>query len=168
MSVLEVEIAEQDLHVGERVDGDAAAADLALGMGVVGIAAHQRRHVERDGQSRLPVLDQELEALVRLLGRTEAGELPHRPQAPPIPARVDATRERVLARKADLRVDVGGPIERIDGDAGERVEVDVVPELRFAVPLAPAIVGVCHALSLPRGSLFQGLDQAVGGRVGVE
>ena len=38
---------EQRLHVVERVDRDALAADLAQRLRVVGVVAHQRRHVER-------------------------------------------------------------------------------------------------------------------------
>ena len=48
--------------------------------GVVGVVAHQRRHVERRRQPGLPVVEQVAEALVGLLRRTEPGELAHRPQ----------------------------------------------------------------------------------------
>ena len=41
---------EQGLHVGRRVDRDPAVPDLAEALRVVGVAAHQRRHVERDRQ----------------------------------------------------------------------------------------------------------------------
>ena len=44
-------------------------ADFALRPRMIGVVAHQRREVERDRQSRLPVLEQELEALVRLAAR---------------------------------------------------------------------------------------------------
>ena len=77
--------------------GDAAATDLALGARVVGVEAHQRRHVERDRQAALAVLEQEPVSRVRLGGRSEPGELPHRPQPPAVHRRVHAPRERVLA-----------------------------------------------------------------------
>ena len=48
----------------------------------------------------LPALEQEPVALVRLGGRAESGELPHRPQAAPVHRGVDPARERVLARRA--------------------------------------------------------------------
>ena len=71
---------EQRLHVVERVDRDALAADLAQRSRVVGVVAHQRRHVEGGRQPGLAVVEQVAEALVGLLGGAEAGELAHRPQ----------------------------------------------------------------------------------------
>ena len=75
-----VDAVEEQLHVGERVDRDAALADLAARLRRVGVVPHQRRHVERHREAVLPVLEQEMIALVRLRGRAEAGELAHRPQ----------------------------------------------------------------------------------------
>ena len=43
---------EQRLHVVERVDRDPLAADLALGERVVGVVAHQARHVEGRREAR--------------------------------------------------------------------------------------------------------------------
>src|SRR6476619_1575862 len=43
------------------------------------------------------MLEQELVALIRVLRRTEAGELPHCPQLPAIPSRVHAAGVRVDA-----------------------------------------------------------------------
>ena len=57
------------LHVGERVDRDAFAADLALAHRVVAVVAHQRRHVEVGRQAGLPLRDQIFEALVGVLRR---------------------------------------------------------------------------------------------------
>ena len=91
--------------------------------GVIGVVAHQRRHVERRRQPRLAVLQQVVEALVGLLGRPEARELAHRPQPASIHRRVDAPRERVLARAADrrgVRWEVGLGVERPDGNARHR------------------------------------------------
>ena len=99
--VAEVDALEERLHVVERVDRDALAADLAEGARVVGVVAHQRRHVEGGGEARLAVVEQVAEALVGLLGGAEAGELAHRPQAPAVHRRVDAAGERILARLAD-------------------------------------------------------------------
>ena len=114
----EVDAAEQRLHVVERVDRHALAADLAERAHVVGVVAHQRRHVEGGAQARLAVVEQVAEALVGLLGGAEAGELAHRPQPAAVHARVDAAGERILAREADPlleRADVLGRVERSDG-----------------------------------------------------
>ena len=108
---------EERLHVRERVDRDALAADLAERPRVVGVVAHQRRHVEGRREARLPVLEQVAEALVRLLGRAEAGELAHRPELPAVHRRVDAARERIDTRVAEVAVvvdvDVLGRVERL-------------------------------------------------------
>ena len=58
---------------------DADLADLAERLGRVGVEAELRRQIERDRQAGLALLEEILEALVRLLGRAEAGVLPHRP-----------------------------------------------------------------------------------------
>ena len=100
------------LDVGEGVDGDALAADLAFGERVVGVVAHQRRHVEVGRQSGLALGDQVLEALVRVLGGAEAGDLAHRPQPAPIHRRVRSARERVLAGQADVGERRIGRVER--------------------------------------------------------
>ena len=129
---------EQRLHVVERVDRHALAADLALRARVVGVVAHQRRHVERRGEPGLPVVEQVAEALVGLLGGAEAGELPHRPQPAAVHRRVDAARERILAREADPlleRPDVLGRVERRDRLAAERGEQRVA--LRRCAGSAP-------------------------------
>ena len=73
---------------------------------MVGVVAHQRRHVERGREAGLAVVEQVAEALVGLLGRAEAGELAHRPQPPPVHRRVDAAGERVLAGVADVALGI--------------------------------------------------------------
>ena len=45
--------ASSSAHVGDRVDGDADLADLALGTRVVAVVAHLRRQVERARQPGL-------------------------------------------------------------------------------------------------------------------
>jgi len=122
----EVDAAEQRLEVVDRVDGDALAPDLAKRHRVIGVVAHQRRHVERRRQTGLAVVEQVVEALVGLLGRAEARELAEGPQAPAVHRRVDPARERILAGQADRRLEVRGEIsgrvERLDLLAGERGE----------------------------------------------
>ena len=81
---------EQRLHVGQARDGDAALPHLALGAGMVGVVAHQGGKVECDREAGLAPLQQELVALVGVLGRAEAGELPHGPEPAAIHRGVDA------------------------------------------------------------------------------
>ena len=108
-------------HVVERVDGDAEPADLARGARVVAVEAHERRQVEGGAQPGLPLVEQELEALVGLPRRAEAGELPHGPEPAAVHGGVDAARERVLAGIAEVGfgVEAGEAVrrvERLDGD----------------------------------------------------
>ncbi len=49
--VAERDPVEQRLEVVEGIRGDAAAADLALAPRIVGVQAHERRHVERDREA---------------------------------------------------------------------------------------------------------------------
>ena len=97
-NLLEVDAVEQREHVVERVHRHAQPSDLSRRARVVAVEAHQRRQVEGGRQPGLPLLQQELEALVRLSGSAEPGKLPHRPQPPAIHARVDAALKRVLPR----------------------------------------------------------------------
>ena len=75
---------EELLHVVEGVDRDPLAPDLAEAAGVVGVVAHQGRHVEGGREPGLAVVEQVVEALVGLLGGAEAGELAHRPEPAPV------------------------------------------------------------------------------------
>jgi hypothetical protein len=63
------------------------------------------------------VVEQVAEALVRLLGRPEAGELPHRPEAAAVHRRVDARGEGIDAGIAELGfvvdLDRVGRVERV-------------------------------------------------------
>ena len=103
----------------QRHDADAALADFAERERMVGIAAHQRRQIERDAEPGAAGGDQILVALVGFLRRPEAGELAHRPQLAAVAARVDAAHVGKLAGIADLAlvVDAGhilGGIEPLD------------------------------------------------------
>ena len=122
---------EQDLHVGERVDRDPRASDLAFGHRVVGVVAELGRKVERDGDARLPAGEEVAEARVRLLGRPVARVLPHRPRPPAVHRLVRAPREREGAGELGLaRRDVGGRVDGLDLDARVRL---------------PAVLGGRHA-----------------------
>src|SRR5690242_774859 len=94
---------------------------------MIRVVAHERRHVEGGRETALAVGEEVTEALVRVLGATEAGELPHAPEPASIHRRVRAAGEGILARLAD--VFVGGKVvlhvDRIDlhvGDGGEATE----------------------------------------------
>ncbi len=127
----EVDAGEERLHVVERVDGDALAPDLALAQDVVGVVAHEARHVEGRAEAVLAAGEQVAEALVGLLGRAEARELAHRPQAPAVHRRVDAAREGIDARPPVVVLvlaaagEVGLRVQRLDGRAAQRRERDV-------------------------------------------
>jgi hypothetical protein len=93
----------------------------------VGVVAHLGRQVEGDRQAGLALLEEVAEAPVRLLGRREPGVLAHRPQAAAIHGRLDAARERVLPRAAEiaLLVQFGGVrrgVEVADFEAGRGLE----------------------------------------------
>src|SRR5260370_24476009 len=69
---------------------------------MVGVIAHQRGEVERHREAGLAALQQELVAAVGILGRAEARELPHGPEAAAVHALVDAAREGEFAGAPQL------------------------------------------------------------------
>ena len=91
---------EQALHVLQRVDGDAGAADLAAGQLVVGIEPQLGRQVEGHRQAGLAALEQQVEALVGLVRGAESGVLAHRPGARPVPVGAHPAGVRELAGSA--------------------------------------------------------------------
>ena len=107
-----------DLHVGERVDRDARAADLAERARVVGVVAELRRQVEGDREPGLPALEQVAVARVRLLGRGEARVLADRPRPAAVHVRVRAARVRVLAGQLGAPVRVLRGVDRLHLDPG--------------------------------------------------
>ena len=70
---------------------------------MVGVVAHQGREIERDREPGLSALEQELVALVGVLGGAEAGELAHGPEPAAVHRGVDAAGERELARQLSRR-----------------------------------------------------------------
>ena len=88
--LVERDAVEQHPHVLDRVDRDADLADLAVCDRRVGVVAHLGRQVERHRQAGGASLDQLVVALVGLLGRAEAGVLPHRPRPAGVHRLVDA------------------------------------------------------------------------------
>ena len=129
--LFQVNPAEENFHVFQRIDGHAALANLAFARGVVGVVAHQRGQIEGDGESTAAMLEQILVALVGLLGRCEAGELPHGVKLAPISGGVNAARVRRLAGVAEIFFlapvfgQIGMRVEPAHGNAGDCGETGV-------------------------------------------
>ena len=140
--VLERQLVEQHLHVGGRVDGHAAVPDLAEAHRVVGVAAHQGRHVERHREAAAAALEDHLVALVGLHRVAEAGELADRPGAAAVAGRVEPAGEGELPRPADPLGHLGAVGRAVDGldlHLRERGEVGV-PHL--ALGLGGVVAGL--------------------------
>ena len=108
----EIDAVEENLHVFERIDGDAAFADLAFAGGMIGVVAHQRGQVEGHRKAAAAMFEQVLVTLVGLFGRGEAGELSHGPELAAVAGGVNAARVGRLAGIAEvlLVIPVGGQI----------------------------------------------------------
>ncbi len=100
--VAERDAAEQDLHVFERADGDAALAHFAFGSRVIGIVTHERWQIESDREAGLALAQQIKIAAVGFLGRGEARELAHGPELAAIHVAMDAAGVRELAGRRDV------------------------------------------------------------------
>ena len=115
------EVRHEEAHVGQRVDGHADLAHLALGPGVVRVVAHLGGQVEGARQPGLPGVEEELEALVGRLGGAEAGVLAHRPQLRAVHLGVDAPGVGEGARLPELRAGSqpsrSPAVHGLDGDA---------------------------------------------------
>ena len=110
--------------VVERVHGDALAPDLAQRARVVGVVAHEGRHVEVHAEPRLALLDEVAEAAVGVLARAEARDLAHGPEPPAVHRRIRPARVRVLARQPEVLLaevlDVFGRVDALERQAGQR------------------------------------------------
>ena len=100
---IERDAVEQRRHVLDRVDRDADPADFARGERMVRVVAHLRRQIEGDAQAADALREQIAVARVRFGGGAEPGVLPHRPQPAAVHRRLDAARERELAREVRAR-----------------------------------------------------------------
>ena len=138
--VLQWDAVEEDVHVGGGVDRDPAVADLAEALGVVGVAAHQGRHVEGHAQAPSAAAEDHPVALVGLLGVAEARELPDRPRAAAVSRRVEPARERELAGPLRFGT-VCGAVRRLHLHAGQGGEVRVA-HARPVVAALPARTSV--------------------------
>ena len=129
--LLQVDAAEKNFHVFERIDGHAALADLAFAGRMVGVVAHERGQIEGDRKSAAAVLEQIFVALVGLLGRGEARELPHGEKLAAISGGVNAARVGRLAGIAKILLfapvlgEIGLRVETANGHAGNGGEARV-------------------------------------------
>src|SRR5216117_1275885 len=73
---------------------------------MVGVVAHQRGKVERDGEAGLTVLEQEFVAAVGVRRAAEPRKLPHRPQLAAVHRGMNAARERIFSRPSYLALGV--------------------------------------------------------------
>ena len=113
--LFQIDAVEQDLHVFQRIDGDAALADFAFAGRMIGVVAHQRGQVEGHRESAAAVLQQILVTLVGFLRRSKAGEHAHGPELAAIAGRVNAAGVGRLAGIAEILVVV--PSRREDRPA---------------------------------------------------
>ena len=140
---------EQQLHVGCRVDRDAAVTHLTTCLRVIGIATHQSGHVERDRQASTSGVQNHPVPLVGLRRVAEPGELPDRPRTTPIPAAVETPGERIFAGPTDaggtrILATVGRSVRGLEGQAAQREPrpVRAIPSVHAALqPSPPSIVG---------------------------
>ena len=155
------DLIEQGLHVGQATDGDADLAHLAARHLGVGVVARLRGQVEGDAQARLPLFEQVAVAPVRLLGGGEAGVLAHRPQAAPVHRGLDAAGVGILSRVADVLVIAPvrlavGAVQRLDGIARRAREFLTFPEalhrrvVRLLAPLGLSLTSRGHGGHLQR------------------
>ncbi len=117
---IERDVPEEDLGVGERVEGDADPADLLFDVGVVGVVADLGGQVGRHRESRAALFEQELVPLVGPLGGTETRVLAERPEPVAVAPRVVAAREGVFAGRPDAldvsRIEIIGPVAALDDE----------------------------------------------------
>ena len=123
---------------------------------MVRVVAHQRRHVERRRETRLAVLEQIAEALVRLRRGAEARELAHRPELAAVHRGIDTARERMHTRIAEVAVVVDldrvRRRQRLVLEPRDRREELSLPLRRAPVQLlAPRLRCVQRAAVLGRG-----------------
>ena len=78
-SLLERNAVEQNFHVRQRRNGDAAFSDFPFGERRICVIAHQGRQVIGDRQTGLALFQKVLESRIRFFWRPKTGELPHCP-----------------------------------------------------------------------------------------
>src|SRR5919107_1909173 len=160
--LFQVYAVKQRLHVVEYIDRHAFAADLPPAHTVVGVIAHQGRHVEVYRQAGLPLAGQVLQTFVGFGPGSETGDLAHGPRTSPVHGRVRAPGERIASGEPDLFPRrVGDVRRRVDALYRQPRAAEILrPPLRHAFHKAGQFVAfpVGHlVLYLPGDAL---LDQA--------
>ena len=163
---VEGDVLEQCLHVVEGIDGDADLADFGDRHGVVAVVAKLRREVERDGEAGLALAEEVAEFLVRFLGGAEASVLAHRPVAAAVHRGLDAAREGVFAREAEIAFvvevsDIERSVKALHGLAagGEGfVALGLALERLRERPLFPGVDGARQG-----GERLRGEERGLGG-----
>ena len=103
-NVLQRDVLEETLHVGQGGNRHADAAHLAGGHRMVAVVAHLGGQIEGDRESSGALREQVTIAPVAFLGGAEAGVLAHGPQAAAVHLAVDAAGVRELTRVAETIV----------------------------------------------------------------
>ena len=136
---VERDLTEEDLGVGQRVDGHSHPADLLLDVRVVGVVPTLCRKIEGDREPRGTLAEEVAITLVRLLGGAEAGVLADGPGSPAVPVGEVAPRERERPGRGDRlgQRKVGWAVAHRQGD----------PRLAVHRPVHAAIV---EEMRLPR------------------
>ena len=136
--LLQGDLLEEDLHIGQGGDGDAHLAYLALSDGIIGVVANLGRQVEGHGEAGLALLQEVAVAAVGLLGVAEAGILAHGPEPTAVHGGLDSAGKGELTREAKL-IQVF-PAGKIIGGVG-RLDDLSVGRLEGVVALGKALGG---------------------------
>ena len=144
---------EEDFHILNAVDRHASFADITDNAGVIGVVATVGGEVEGDGNALLTSRKRLAVEGVRLFGGGEPGILTDGPGAARIHRGFHAAREGLKARQAahmGQACRILGGVERLDGDAFQRLPVERFDGL-FQLLLGeftPRILCVRHAFVL--------------------
>ncbi len=93
---------QQEFHVFERGDRDAAFAKFTQRFWGIGVVAHQGGEIKSDREPGLALLKQVFEALVGFLSGAKASKHAHGPQSAAVHGGVDPAGVRIFTRKTKL------------------------------------------------------------------
>ena len=165
---------EEHLHILQRIDSHAAAADLSQRAVMVGIIPHDRGHVESHAQPRLALLQQVTVAPVGSGGIAKTGKLAHRPEASAVHILPHPPGKGIGAGRTEIApivqsLNVGGGVQLLDLFSGNRLKR---PRSLHSVPPGPSLLfgHYCSSLIVPRYRLkgkFDLPEQFPGGTVGI-
>ncbi len=101
---------EQDLHVRQRGDSDAAFAKFASSQVMVGVIAVERGHIESGREAGLALGKQVLETRIGILSRAKTREHAHRPRFGAVHRRLHAASIGIFARHPQVAAIVHGRV----------------------------------------------------------